>query len=268
MLLYENSRYIAPYEWLINKNIQEWDLRKANISILRSLNLISEKQYQKFLLMPREHREYALGCLRRDNEDIEKGYKYGLLNARKLFFENNELEDSNVLYIDNDSITTVHDWRDNHGSNINGIISPMLEFRLKNRYTSLYRIFMIDFLYYNMNNIEKFRLKGVDDKKLKNLHKDGFLDFLLSMAYCAQTDKLPEVIEMITNVYKDYCNRNLSINYYREFNNDSRYRIYKTDYYIYYADNLDEYQKNEVDLSYNATIIRLLYKIFMNEYFK
>lgn len=264
--LYENSRYTAPYEWLINKNIREWDLRKANISILRSLNLISEKEYQKFLVMPRESREYVLGCLRRDNKEIEEGYKYGLLNARKEFFERNELDDYNILYIDNDSITTVHEWRDS--PNIDGHLNSFLEFRLRNQYTSFYRLFFIDFLYYNMDNKEIFRLKGVNEEKLRRLHKDGFLDLLLTLAYCAQYDGIVDTIDILKNIYKEYCKKNLDINYYREFNNDSRFRLYQTDNYIYYVDFIEDYQKNDVDITYNLNILILLYKIFMNEYFK
>ena len=34
-MIYDKTRYIAPYSYLINKDIQEYDIAKANISILR-----------------------------------------------------------------------------------------------------------------------------------------------------------------------------------------------------------------------------------------
>lgn len=265
-MLYEKSRYIAPYDWLINKNIQEWDLRKANISILRSLNLISEDEYQKYYLMPRNQREYIIGCLRRDNKEIENGYQYGILESRKLFFEKNSIKDENVLYIDNDSITTVYDW--NETNNIDGKINSLLEFRLKNTYTSFYRLFMIDFLYYNLGNEEKVRFKNIDESRLKILHKDYFIDFLLSTAYTAQNSNILDSIDLIKNVYDDYCNHRLDLGYYREFNHMNKYKLCSTDYYVYYADNVMEKDRPYIDISHNANIIRLFYKFFMNEYFK
>lgn len=267
MFLYERSTYRAPYDWLISKRIQEWDLRQANISVLRSLDIITEEQYNTYASLPKEKREKQLGILRK-NKVIEEKYQQGLALAKRLFFEKNNINEENVLYIDHDSITTVHEWNDISANSINGKLSPYLEFRLKNIYTSFYKMYTFDFLYYNTSSSEVFRFKGIDDYKLRLIHKDYFIDLLLSIAYSAQNDKITDTIEMLTNIYNMYCNRQMDINYYREFTTDGKFKLFSTPYNTYYTDIVDERYRPLIDISYNASILRLLYKVFMTEYFR
>lgn len=265
--LYERSTYRAPYDWLINKRIQEWDLKKANISILRQLEVISDEDYNRYLNMPKLQREIEIGKLRR-NKNIEVAYQKGLVLAKHIFFEKNAINEENVLYIDHDSITLVYDWSDNRAMNITGEISPYIEFRMKNSYTSFYRLIVADFLYYNTVNQEYYRFKGMDDRKVRVVHKDYFIDLLLSLAYSAQNDNIVSTLEMIKNVYKSYCNRQMDVNYYREFNTDARFKILNTPFNIYYADTIENVYLDSIDISHNATLLRLFYKIYMSEYFR
>lgn len=266
--IHEKARYVAPYEWLINHNLQEWDLEKANISILRSLDLISEEEYQRYYHLPRQQREVELGCLRRDNPRIEEGYQKGIRAVRQLFFDANSLEEENVLYIDNDSITTVHQWKDPRASVLHGNLTPYLNFRVKRRYTSFYRLFAIDFLYYSDGEDESFRLKNVDEARLRSTHGGYFLDFLLATAFSAQTNPPIESIQMVREVYHRYTSLAFESPYYREFNPRNQFKLTSTPFYTYYADSLDEEGKGIVDIGYNASIIRLFYRILMKEYFR
>ena len=179
--IYEKSNYDAPYEWLINCNIQEWDLAKANISILRYMNMINDDDYNRLLEAPKQQREVEIGCLRRDHPEIEKAYQEGIVYARQLFFDTNSLEQENVLYIDNDSITTVHPWQDTRANYILGKLNPFLNFRVKNTYTSLFRLNGIDFLYYQSGQLERYRTKNVNQIKITATHKGFLLDFFTDL---------------------------------------------------------------------------------------
>jgi len=267
MELYERATYMAPYEWLISKRIQEWDLKQANISILRSLNILTDEQYTYYQNIPKQQREIEIGIMRK-NKDIEAAYKSGLIAAKQAFFTQNNLQEPNILYIDHDSITTVHNWRDMTATNINGYISPYIQFILKNTYTSFYKLPMMDFLYYNTSSHESFRFKGIDDYKLRSIHKDYFIDLLLSIAYSAQTNSILDTLNMIKNVYALYCNKQMNLNYYREFNPEGRFKILITQFNTYYTDIIDESHRHLIDISYNTSILRLFYKIFMTEYFR
>lgn len=262
-MIYDKTRYIAPYSYLINKDIQEYDIAKANISILRDSGYLNEDQYKYFYNLPKQEREIKIGLLIRRDPKVNKILSNGFLNARKIFFESNHIEDASVLYIDKDSVTfidfpvTVHQ------------ISDHVDFKFKDTYTSFYRLNGIDFLYFNNNRKERYRFKNVNKDMLEMYHHEYMIDFLLSMAYMAQSESILNVILSIKEFYKQYTSRSLPCGYYREFNNTSRFKALSSSGYNWYIENIDYNMTiDELDISYNANIIRYLYKIFMNEYFK
>ena len=263
--LYTNFRYVAPYTYLTHYYIYEYDIEKANISILYSYNVISKEQYDYYYNLPKKEREVSIGLLIRNNPDISSILKSGITEARRLFFLLLQLYDENVLYIDNDSITIISNnpYPDQYIQ-----ISDIVRFKLKNIYTSYYKLYNIDFLYYNDSYKENYRLKNTNQDKLTKLHKDYFLDFLLAVAYDGQfnMNKL-SIVMMIKNFYLQYTKRLLPIEYYREFNSTSRYKIIDiSNYSDYYIDAIDQVYYNYIDISYNASIIRSLYKIYVKEY--
>lgn len=260
MAIWEKDRYVAPYEWLINKHLREYDLSKANISLLLEYGFISKKRYDEIFNMPREQREITVGLMQRDNPELSKGLSNCFKDARRRFFEINELNPDNVLYIDKDSITTIDTLVPYTR------ISDNLEFKLKNEYSSFYRLQYIDFLYYCNGAIENFRLKGAG-KQVPTKHKEHFMQFLLALAYTAQTDTVENCILMIKDFYYNYTHRLLDREFYRELNNRSMFKIVNSGYHTYYADAINSIGIEFVDISHNADILRILYRIFMTEYF-
>ena len=95
--LYGNFRYVAPYEWLINMDIREYDLKQANISVLKQMNILSDNLYNKLKNSEKMNREVYIGKMIRKNPDIVKAIKSGITEARRLFFQSNNLDDMNVL---------------------------------------------------------------------------------------------------------------------------------------------------------------------------
>lgn len=260
MSIWEKDRYVAPYEWLINKQIREYDLSKANISLLLEYGFINKKKYDEIFHMPREQREITVGLMQRDNPELAKGLSNCFKDARRRFFEINSINPDDVLYIDKDSITTIN-YLVPHTR-----ISENLEFKLKTEYTSFYRLQFIDFLYYCNGSIETYRLKGAG-KQVAIKHKDHFMQFLLALAYSAQTDSLENCIGMIREFYYQYTNRLLEKEMYRELNTRSMYKVVNTGYHTYYTDAINSIGYEYIDISHNADILRILYRIFTTEYF-
>ena len=258
------SRYIAPYEFIINRTIQEWDIEKANISVLRDMNILSEKDYKTYKAMDKQKREVAVGCLIRDNPELYKSLATGIAEASDRFFSIMNIESEDVLYIDNDSITIIKPITYNNTKPVQ--IGNKTRFRTKNRYTSFYRILFIDLLYFNDNIEEKFRLKNVNDEFIRFKHNGYFLDLVLAIAYTAQNN-VYDALQMVSNMYKQYTNLELDLGYYREFNSISKFKITGSEYSLYYADNPMVNHMQYIDISYNATILRLLYKMLLKEYY-
>ena len=82
--LYGNFRYVAPYEWLINMDIREYDLKQANISVLKQMNILSDDLYNKLKNSEKMNREVYIGKMIRKNPDIVKAVKSGITEARRL----------------------------------------------------------------------------------------------------------------------------------------------------------------------------------------
>jgi len=267
--LYQMDRYVAPYEYLINFKILEYDIEKANISILRDTGVLTESQYFYFLNMVKQQREISIGYMIKNKPKISLILKEGIMKARKIFIEKNNIEPKDILFINNDSITLVYNEWDKRSINIDGNISDITHFRLKNSYTSFYKLPYIDFLYFNNGNKEYYRLKNIDQERIERDHKKYFLSILTSIAFEAQTSPILDIILMIRNIYELYTGMKLELEFYREFNTMNKYKIKNiSDTIEYYTDTLDYGNINNLNINYNADIIRHLYKIFITEYFK
>ena len=259
-MLYEKTRYSAPYDYLINKDIQEYDISKANISILREFNVIDEENYNYLYNLDKRDREVKIGLAIRNNPELGKVLDKGFVESRKQFFTLNNIDEMRVLYIDKDSITVIDQM-----VSVNKI-SKYIDFKQKHRYTSFYRLGYIDFLYYNDRRTESYRFKNVNQDRILEGHGKYMVDFLLSVGYLAQNNPSRELVLMIRDFYNQYVNKELNINYYREFNQTSMFKVFSTPTFTYYTDSAPSI--DNVDISYNAKIIRDLYKVFCNEYFR
>ena len=94
------------------------------------------------------------------------------------------------------------------------------------------------------------------------------VQFLLYVAYMAQFGSIQDCINTIKDFYIQYINKSLDIEYYREMNSRSLYKLLQSGYSSFYANALRQSDISFVDVSENEKIVRELYKIFMNEYFK
>ena len=258
-MLYEKTRYSASYDYLINKDIQEYDISKANISILRESNVINDNQYKYFYNLDKRDREIKIGLMIKKNPELNKVLDKGFVESRRLFFNLNNIDDMRVLYIDKDSITVIDQM-----ITVNKV-ADHIDFKQKNRYTSFYRLGLIDFLYYNDNVNELYRFKNANQERLLEGHENYMIDFLLSVGYLAQNRPSRDLVLMIRDFYNKYVNRELDIRYYREFNQTSMFKVLSTPTYTYYTDSIPIIEN--IDISYNAKIIIDLYTVFCNEYF-
>lgn len=264
--LWEKDRYISPYyEWIVSASIQEYDLEKANISILLERGVISRKQYEYYANMPKRQREITVGCFLRDHPTVIEELKSGFISARRGFLVENSISEENILYIDKDSITTINcDAKKTR-------LSDTLNFRKKNVYHSFYRVFEVDLLYYHDGVNEKYRLKNAPYTMMDRIDsfKNGILDLLLEISYRGRHGPFADTIRMINSAYRRYTAMELCRDFYREFNRIAMYKIKNdSEVFDYYADEITDYDMmNKLDISYNANIFSLFSKIFSKQYF-
>lgn len=260
--LCELVNYTANIDYLIGSYIREYDIAKANINILLWKGAISVEQYNFLYNADRMTRQTAVGNMRLSNPELGKILDAGVLEAKKLFFEANNIQDYEILCIKNDAIYL-----------INKI--PMVtkfdnvEFTCRNIYTSYLNIYKIQYFYYYdpMSNKEVLDIKGIGDKNIV-LHQNYFYEFLSELLYVSTVDSIENVLLVIQAFEQKYVSLNLDIGYYREFNPASQYRIRGGLHYMsVLADHLPEKDKCYLNISYNYNILRELYKIFSQIYF-
>lgn len=259
-MIIEQDVYNTPINVLINTMIREYDISKANINILLYYGKISSKEYNRLLIAPKIEREKEIGLIQRYNKDISETLKKGFVEFRKQLFISNKLKESDILAIRKDAVFVID-------KELKDTVFGNVEFKMKNVYSSFYRIKMYQTLemYFSSTDLE---VKGIGDESLK-LHKNFMIDYLQYIFYEAETRPIYTVLVELKNFMDAYRNKELSIEYYREFNNFSRYKtLYKVLDQTVYLDSISGKDIDTVDISYNYEFLNKLYQIYLNMYFR
>ena len=264
--LFNKINYKSPRDCVISEYIREYDISKANINILMERKIITQDQYIYFMNCPRMERQIKIGLMISNNPKVGDIIKDGIIQAKRSFFLKNNIDDTDVLEIRNDAVFLL-----NKTPRVSKF--GLIEFKNKNTYTSFYRTKDLEFFYYQdqINNNEILNIKGIGDDSYINrvypLHKDYFLEFLLTVFDTAQNCSIIDVINIVTLFYNRYINRELDVGYYREFNTESMFKIcniIKSNKFPYLIDNISRDQLQYVDIETNRKIISDLFNIFTN----
>lgn len=263
-LLYEYIFYIAKdIPFILNKYIREYDMSKANINILRQYGKISKDMYDTLYNAPRMVRQCTIGDMERVDPTITKIKQEGIRHYKKMFFESNNIEDSDILSIKNDAIFLI-----NKIPTITKF-GDYIEFKFKNEYTSYYNLNNIELYYYyhRMTNIEKLDVKGINDTNLA-LHDGYFLEFLLTIFQTAQIEPIDQVIQFGNKFYEEYINMKLDVNFYRNFDTECMFKIKKlSKVFTYRLNTITNDNKYAIDGTMNQKTIMQLMSYYSSIYF-
>lgn len=236
--LYENDKYLnKDIEYIFGNEIIEYDLKSAGFNILCHFNLISDSTKNKLANMGKKERQVQIGIMQKNNKEFAQKLSNGFKEARRLFFEANNIGDLDILSVKKDAIFTLKPCRNVRFGN--------LFFDTKNKYTSYLYLNRFEFLY----NQDKIDIKGIDDNNVV-LHNDGFLLFLKDYFMYKENMTNDYVRKFIIDFAKDYKEKELPIEFYRELNKNSLYKtnmvFNKHDIYLTGTNNIDI-----LDISYN-----------------
>lgn len=262
ILLYERSNYTADISYLTNVFIYEYDMSKCNINVLRTSGIMDQETYDYLYAAPKMVRQKYVGNMCKD-PTIEKARKEGVIEARRIFFEANNIQDRDVLSIKNDAIFIIN--RQIQYTEFN-----LIKFVKKNVYTSFYQLNGMEFYYYysNATKEEYLDVKGISDAKLK-LHEEHFTQILKDVFYSIQING-PEVsMRMLKDIYIEYINLQLPIECYRKFDASSvfHFKFISTMATGYETESAIEDMKPALDISNNLKILMELQRILVSIYF-
>lgn len=262
MELFAQTNYTSEISYLSNVFIYEMDIQKANINILYSKGVLDDETYKYLHDAERMVRQVYIGKLTKD-KTILSILKQGIVEAKKMLFESNSIQDYEVLSIKNDAVFTI------------GRLPSIREFGLikfipKNQYTGFYRVLNLE-MYYYYNNISKeeyLHVKGISDDNVRR-HENHFLQFLKDLFYTIQCNGIEVALRLLKDFYLQYISYSLPVGYYRRFNSYSNYhfRVNTSIGTGFVIQEASEQQKNVLDISTNLKILIELQKILNNMYF-
>jgi len=111
----------------------------------------------------------------------------------------------------------------------------------------------------------KQAIVGLDPHNIE-LHKDYLIAFIFKVMNMVSKNNIQLAIDTLRDFYRDYVNGELNIEYYREFNLQSKFKVSSMNY-IYYID-LEPDDVKSLDISYNEKVIRYLVSLIWGLYSK
>lgn len=246
------SNYLTPLRYQSGR-IVEYDIRSANISILRTYNAIDENYYNYLKNLPKSDREIEIGLLIQRDKNIYNIISKGIEEHRLMFLEANNIKSEQIIRIANDAIyiNTPFDLD-------NRFFGDYVEFRQKSISSSILVLSnsIIIFSKYLPNGMIDIDIKGIN----KNIvyHQDYICSVLGTAIYMLDNCDIYDTMNYINEFIEKYLKLELSIEYYREFNSQSLYRIKGSEMGISY---MSESDINLVDITYNYTLLRELWSI-------
>ena len=111
----------------------------------------------------------------------------------------------------------------------------------------------------------KQAIVGLDPHNIE-LHKDYFIALIFKIMNMVSKNNIQLAIDTLRDFYRDYVNGELSIEYYREFNLQSKFKVSSMNY-IYYIDS-DLVDVRSLDISYNEKVLRYISSLIWGVYGK
>ena len=265
--LANKHNYLADIPFLFEQNIWEYDIKQANISALRAFDRIDEDNYRRLSLVPKMQREIEIGKMIRDDKSIGDIIKRGISEAKRELIKS--LVDTNksieILRIANDAIYFINPYSPTIETDFHVTISTgnNILFKQKSHYNYYinFKVNNILVFIYNGSYDYYVEVKGISDDKLE-LHRDYFIKFICDIITTYEKLGQPYAVIEINRFYEKYLNRQLPIEYYREFNSSSCYRIITSSETFLLSSPPPDI--NVIDINFNLRLLRILYSYLLS----
>ena len=254
--LWELGDYLAPYRYIIDSQIVEFDIAKANISVLYTEGYLSKQTYDKLYEMDKHSREVQVGYMMTRNSDLYPVLSAGIAKARHFLFEKLGLSSASVLSIKNDAVYVIFSGPVPPLTDI--VVNEYVKFRPKAKYRSFYRLCHEWYYTYDpVSNREGLDIKGMNDYSIQCCSE--MIHRLCDVFFTALQGGTLQAYKAASRLHRDYLGRQLPIDCYRRLDRTAKYDLQNISQYgRFQADILDPSAIDMVDPEFNATILRSL----------
>lgn len=253
--LYRYTNYNAPVGCLFDKAIVEYDISKANISILREMDVIHQKTYESMKEADRMARQYYIGLLIKDEPDIQKKLDEGLELARRRFCEALKLEDTDILHVVKDAIFVAKPIYSG-GLPDTVQVSDLVCFTCRGRYSNFIKLFPGMNIYHDRSG--PIRVRGMSEECYK-LHENYFLSMIRDILDLRQMVGFDSAYNLVKAYYKQLIDRKCNVNCMRRFDSNSMFDFKDiSSFCTFQAEYLSEGAEMMVDPSFNIGILETI----------
>lgn len=255
------QKYLSDIPFIFERNIFEFDIKQANIHALLAAKVLTQNEFDYLSKLPKDLREIDIGNRIKANAEIYNQIQNKICLAKYYFCEQNNIQESQVLRIANDSLYLVLPYND-----INPVVSVdgvQFTFVLKNHFTN-YMMLNKNVLFFcdTSGDYWNIDVKGIGQDKL-SLHNE-FLSCICNILDARNNGGKEVAITEFNKLYNDYITYSLPIKTYRELNSSSMYKIKNIANNDYYVSDLGLFTDNKnLDITYNLDILRTIYSYLM-----
>lgn len=252
--LYKKSLYTIRAKWLIHE-IFEYDIAKANISILLKYGYISLDEFNMYSQMNKLQRQIAIGRLQQ-NPLYSRAISNGFEQARKDLIVANNIKEEDIVSIKKDAFYVLN--------RLNNTDFGTVHFTLRGMYSMFLLCMGLEIYFYwdEITDDYDIQIKGISDDKLP-LH-ESFISLICNILIYVQNSDIKSAMSAISQIREQYDNDQLPVDCYREFNASSCYRIKGMNYgVIDLTEDEKQNLKPYIDNSYNRAFLLELHKILM-----
>ena len=253
------QKYLSDIPFIFGRNIFEYDIRQANIHALLASNIITRSEFEYLSLLPKELRERDIGMRIRDNKVIYAAIQDIICKAKYEFVERNNISPDRILRIANDALYIIAPVPvDTDVVIINDV---PITFALKNNFTNYIKLGNLLIFCNTMGEYWNVDVKGISESKLI-YHKD-MISAICGIIDARNNGGVTTAITEFNDLYNKYIKFELPVGYYRELNGDSMFRITSKENFEFCLITIDEKDKNQINISYNQSILRTLYSYLL-----
>lgn len=168
------------------------------------------------------------------------------------YLESYKIDPEQILYYDDHKLF-IHDFELNDNE---------LNVDEYDNFIRIGRIVMLS--KYDMFGMKKL-IVGLDSHSI-SLHENYMLATIFEIMRMVANGYIDTAVAKLNTLYRDYVNRELHLEFYREFNNQSKFKVCSMNY-IYLIDTTPD-DIRSLDISYNETVIRYLASLIWGVYGK
>lgn len=217
----------------IGEDIYEYDMIKANISILRYLGKIDDDKYTELLNKSRHDRMIYIGLLLRNDKELKVLFHKTLRDMVIRFIEVNGIKDNDIISIKNDAIFITGAYKIQ--------LDVGVKFALKNIYDSFIRLPRNIEIYKQSNTVV---VKGVK-------HKNESIERLIvKVIKLIENGEYYKYLLFIKKIREKYISLSLHRDFYRTYNSQNVW-IYKNSRDISIDFSIPCEDLNDIDITYN-----------------